>query len=83
MNETVLPVHTVSREGSDYVCRCPHCGEVVTLRGVDAFELPGERKQHLLKARDKAYGCGGWLEVQAGVTFAQEMPPHRIAALVA
>lgn len=54
-SDEIRTVHRVSKDGGDYVVRCPHCGQVVGIEGDDLSEIQGEQYQHR--------ACGGWLMV--------------------
>lgn len=60
-DDTIKPVARVSKDGGDYVAKCPHCRKVIGLEGDDLSQLRGEQFQH------KA--CGGWLEVVHSARF--------------
>lgn len=74
----ILTVGRVSRDGGDYVVKCPHCHEIIGIQGEDLSEVRGEQFQH--KRREypgprglKTIGCEGWLEVSHKATFVREL----------
>jgi hypothetical protein len=74
----ILTVKRVSKDGGDYVVKCPHCGEIIGVQGDDLSEVRGEQYQH--KKREyqgprgmKTVGCDGWLEVSHNAVFVKEL----------
>jgi hypothetical protein len=61
MTDEILPVNRIRRDGSDWICKCPHCGDIITLCDIGET-VRGEQFQHRLVGRPDA-GCQGWLEV--------------------
>lgn len=63
--DEIKTVSKVSKDGGDYVVRCPHCNDVMGIEGDDLSEIQGEQYQH--------GRCGGWLEVDHGARFVREL----------
>lgn len=61
--DEILTVRVVSKDGGDYICRCPHCREVITTDATELDEVRGQQYQHIVRTRFGTSGCGGWLEV--------------------
>lgn len=66
--DEIITVRAVSRDGGDWVVRCPHCKAVIGVEGDTLEDIRGEQYQH--KRREypgpngpRFNGCGGWLEV--------------------
>lgn len=55
VSDEIKTVHRVSKDGGDYVVRCPHCDQVLGIEGDDLSEIQGEQYRHP--------ACGGWLMV--------------------
>lgn len=66
--DEIITVRRVSKDGGDYVVRCPHCSRAIGLGGDDLSEIRGEQFQHRL--------CGGWLEVAYNARFMRELGAH-------
>lgn len=64
MSDEILTVRTVSKDGGDYIVRCPHCKEIIGIQGDDMSEIRGEQYQ---------CRCGGWLEVGRNAVFFKEL----------
>lgn len=64
-SDEVKVVRRVSKDGGDYVVRCPHCRAVIGVEGEDLSEIQGEQYQHR--------ACGGWLMVDYGAHFVREL----------
>lgn len=62
----ILDVHLVTRDGGSYCVRCPHCKQILGIDGDDLSEIRGEQYQHR--------ACGGWLEVSSGARYVKELP---------
>lgn len=74
----ILTVGRVSRDGGDYVVKCPHCQEIIGIQGEDRSEVRGEQFQHRRREYPgprgpKTVGCDGWLEVSHTATFVREL----------
>jgi hypothetical protein len=76
--DLILTVHRVSRDGGDYVVKCPHCHTVIGVEGDDMGEVRGEQYQHRRREYQgprgvRSVGCDGWLEISHDATFAREL----------
>lgn len=67
----ILSVGLVSKDGGDYVARCPHCKRVIGIEGDDISEVRGEQYR---------CSCAGWFEVSQTARFVKESPPVKAAA---
>lgn len=65
--EDILEVSKVSRDGHDYVVRCPHCASILAVEGEDLTEIQGEHFFHRT--------CGGWLQVSYDAHYVRQLPP--------
>lgn len=63
--DEILDVHRLSRDGGDYIAKCPHCGEIIALEGDDLSEMRGEQYQHRK--------CGGWLQVTHNACYVRTL----------
>jgi hypothetical protein len=72
--DEILTVRVVSKDGGDYICRCPHCGEVVTTDATELDEVRGLQYKHEVRTRFGISGCGGWLEISQDARKARELP---------
>jgi hypothetical protein len=61
----ILEVHRVTRDGGDYCVRCPHCKRLIGIEGDDLSEIRGEQYQH--------HACGGWLQVSTTARYVKEL----------
>ena len=59
--DEILTVNRVSKDGGDYVVKCPHCSRIIGIEGDDLSEIRGEQYQHR--------ACGGWLQVDHDARF--------------
>lgn len=75
--DEILPVHVVSKDGGDYICRCPHCGEILTTDANELDDVRGQQYQHILRTRFGIGGCGGWMEISENARRVRELPPRR------
>lgn len=73
LNE-ILTVRVVSKDGGDYICRCPHCGDIITTDATELDEVRGQQYQHRIPNRDRPLGCGGWLEIADDARRVRELP---------
>lgn len=67
----ILSVTKLSRDGGDLICRCPHCGDIITLDSGDFQSVRGEQYRHRINGRS---GCGGWLEIASFAQVVRELP---------
>lgn len=63
--DEIKTVMRVSKDGGDYVVRCPHCERVIGVEGDDLSEIRGEQYQH--------GKCGGWLQVGFNARYVKEL----------
>jgi uncharacterized C2H2 Zn-finger protein len=75
MTDEILTVRVVSKDGGDYICRCPHCGEIITTDATELVDVRGQQYQHAIKTRFGTSGCGGWLEVSDSARRVPELAP--------
>ena len=64
MTDEILTVTRVSKDGGDYVVKCPHCKAIIGIEGDDLSEIKGE--QYLCR-------CGGWLQVGFNARYVKEL----------
>lgn len=74
----ILPVRKVSKDGGDYVVKCPHCKDIIGIGGDDLSEIRGEQFQHRKREYPgpngpKSNGCDGWLEVSTDAVYVREL----------
>lgn len=75
---TILPVRRVSREGGEYIVKCPHCEVIIGIEGDDMSQIRGEQYQHRRREYPtprgtKSVGCDGWMEVTNNASFVREL----------
>lgn len=64
----IFDVKTAVKDGSDWIVRCPHCRQQITLDGGQG-DIRGEQFQHKRTAYPGPKGpisngaCGGWFQV--------------------
>lgn len=64
MTDEIKDVTQISREGADWICKCPHCHRIATLCDIGE-PVRGEQFQHKV--------CGGWFEVSSNVKIVREL----------
>lgn len=74
----ILTVNRVSKDGGDYVVKCPHCKSIIGVDGDDLSEIRGEQYQHKRVEYQglrgmQSVGCDGWFEVGRSATFVREL----------
>lgn len=55
MTDEILTVNRVSKDGGEYIVKCPHCDRIIGIEGDDLSEIRGEQYHHRK--------CDGWLQV--------------------
>ena len=78
LENAILPVKRVTKDGGDYAVKCPHCGDIIGVEGDDLSEIRGEQFQHKKRHWQGPYGpkssgCDGWLEVTHNAVFVSEL----------
>ncbi|CAE6821623.1 hypothetical protein R70006_06228 [Paraburkholderia domus] len=68
VTDEILTVHRFSRDGADFVVRCPHCKDVIGIEG----PVRGSQYQHRYVGRPGA-GCRGWLDVSYDAKLVEEV----------
>lgn len=63
--DEIRDVRRLSRDGGDYIAKCPHCGQIIALEGNDLSEMRGEQYQHRQ--------CGGWLQVADNAFYVRQL----------
>lgn len=63
--DEIKTVNRVSKDGGDYVVKCPHCGDIIGVEGDDLSEIQGEQYRHR--------SCGGWLQIDFQARFVREL----------
>lgn len=72
--DEILTVRVVSKDGGDYICRCPHCGEIITTDATELAEVRGLQYRHEIRTSRGLAGCGGWLEIADDACRVKELP---------
>ena len=83
MTNDILTVRVVSKDGGDYLCRCPHCGEIMTTDATELMDVRGQQYQHRIRTSYGTAGCDGWLEIADDARRVAILPPKRTAHGVA
>ena len=65
VTDEIKRVRRVSKDGGDYIVKCPHCRRIMGVEGNDLSEILGEQYHDSI--------CGGWLEIDHGATFVREL----------
>jgi hypothetical protein len=76
MPDEILTVRVVSKDGGDYICRCPHCGDIITTDATELDDVRGQQYQHRSRTRLGTSGCNGWLEISENARRVRELPEH-------
>jgi len=64
-SDEIKTVRCVSKDGGDYVVRCPHCCSIIGIEGDDLSDIHGEQYRHR--------ACGGWLMVDYDARYVREL----------
>ena len=68
VTDEIKSVSRVSRDGGDYVVKCPHCGWVIGVEGDDLSDIQGGQYQHKNNGR-----CNGWFEITRNARLVREV----------
>lgn len=74
--DEILTVRVVTKDGGDYICRCPHCGQIITTDATELDEVRGQQYKHEIRTIHGITGCGGWLEIADDARRVRELPEH-------
>lgn len=73
--DEILTVRVVSKDGGDYIFRCPHCGQVVGTDATELDEVRGQQYQHRIRTSFGTAGCDGWVEIADNAVRVRELAP--------
>jgi len=63
--DEIKTVRRVSKDGGDYVVKCPHCKRIMGIEGDDLSEIRGEQYKDPV--------CGGWVGLSHTAYFVREL----------